>query len=202
MADTSEPSGTTGRGQVEGQLTAVRQGEPDGIALVVAGYDGSNEAATAVRWAAQIARQHSGALRVVWVWQFRDVWDEAIAARQNVEIPSLTELEDIARRRFTEIVHRLVAGTVPDVDIHMDRGPDEAGLLLHASSDADLLVVGSRGRGRVGTALLGSVSARCIRKATCPVLVIPHEMVIPPAKSIDPRTVTAEIMARRSAPRK
>jgi nucleotide-binding universal stress UspA family protein len=202
MADTSEPSGTTGRGQVEGQLTATRQGEPDGIALVVAGYDGSDEAATAVRWAAQIARQHSGALRVVWVWQFRDVWDEAIAARQNVEIPSLTELEDIARRRFTEIVHRLVAGTVPDVDIHMDRGPDEADLLLRASSDADLLVVGSRGRGRVATALLGSVSARCIREATCPVLVIPHRMLVPPAERIDPRTVPAEIMARRSAPRK
>ena len=202
MANTSEPSEPTGRGQVEGQRTATRQGEPDGIALVVAGYDGSDEAATAVRWAAQIARQNSGSLRVVWVWQFRDVWDEAIAARQNVEVPSMTELEDIARRRFTEIVHRLVAGTVPAVDIYMDRGPDEADVLFHASSDADLLVVGSRGRSRVATALLGSVSAHCIRKATCPVLVIPHQMVVPPAESIDPRTVPAEVMARRSAPRK
>ncbi|MDQ3764291.1 MAG: universal stress protein [Actinomycetota bacterium] len=201
IGDTSEPSGTTGRDQVEGQLTSTRQGEPDGIALVVAGYDGSDEAATAVRWAAQIALQNSGSLRVVWVWQIRDVWDEAIAARDNIEVPSMTELEDIARRRFTEIVHRLVAETVPDVDIHMDRGPDEAGPLLHASSDADLLVIGSRGRGRVATALLGSVSARCIREATCPVLVIPHQMVVPPAESIDPRTVPAEIMARRSAPR-
>ncbi|HYZ07963.1 MAG TPA: universal stress protein, partial [Pseudonocardiaceae bacterium] len=82
------------------------------------------------------------------------------------------------------------------------RGPDEADLVLRASSDADLLVVGSRGRGRVATALLGSVSARCIREATCPVLVIPHRMMVPPAETIDPRTVPAEIMARRSAPRK
>ena len=171
------------------------------VDLVVVGYDGSDEAATAVRWAAQIARQHSGALRVVWVWQFRDVWDEAIAARHDVEVPSMTELEDIACRRFTEVVSRLVAGLVPQVDLHMDRGPDPAGILLRAAADADILVVGSRGRGRVATALLGSVSARCIHEATCPVLVIPHQMVIPPAEGIDPRTVPAEIAARRSAPR-
>lgn len=48
---------------------------------------------------------------------------------------------------------------VSDVDVHLDRGPDSAGILLRAASDADLLVVGSRGHGRVATALVGSVSA-------------------------------------------
>lgn len=183
MADTSEPSGTTGGDQGQEQRPATRQGEPGGIALVVAGYDFSDEAALAVRWAAQIARQSGCALRVVWVWQIRDVWDEAIATRHHDENPQLTELEDIARRRLTEIVHKLVAGIVSDVDIRLGRLPDEARLLLHASSDADLLVVGSRGRGRVTTALLGSVSGRCIREAICPVLVIPHRMVSHPPAS-------------------
>ncbi len=171
----------------------------DLVDLVVAGYDGSDEAATAVRWAAQIAQRNSSALQVVWVWQIRDVWDEAIAARHDIEVPSITELEEIARRRFTEVVDRLVAGIVPQVDLHMERGPDTAGILLHAAADADILVVGSRGRGRVATALLGSVSARCIHEATCPVLVIPHQMMIPPAEGIGPRTVPAEIAARRSS---
>ncbi|MGH3901799.1 MAG: universal stress protein [Pseudonocardiaceae bacterium] len=161
------------------------------VDLVVAGYDGSDESATAVRWAAQIARRNSSALRVVWIWQICDVWDEAIAARHDVEVPSITELEDIARRRFTEVVNRLVAGLVPHVDLHMDRGPDSAGLLLRAAADADILVVGSRGRGRVATALLGSVSARCIHEATCPVLVIPHQMAIPPQGRVAGRSRTS-----------
>ncbi|MES1912333.1 MAG: hypothetical protein MHM6MM_004621 [Cercozoa sp. M6MM] len=38
--------------------------------------------------------------------------------------------------------------------------------------DADLLVVGSRGRGRVSRALLGSVSDYCVRHCKCPVTVV------------------------------
>lgn len=171
------------------------------IDRVVAGYDGSGEAAVAVGWAAEIAHRSSSALRVVWAWRMRDVWDEALAAHHNAEIPPMTELEDIARRHLTETVDHLVAGMVSDVDIHLDLGPDAAGILLHAAADADMLVVGSRGRGRVATALIGSVSARCIREATCPVLVIPHQMVSPPAGYVDPRAGQADIIARRTAPR-
>ncbi|MGH3926382.1 MAG: universal stress protein [Pseudonocardiaceae bacterium] len=166
------------------------------IDLVVTGYDGSDEAAVAVRWAAKVAQQSASALRVVWAWRMRDVWDEALAARHNVEIPPITELEDFARRYLTQTVDRLVAGTVRDIDIHLDRGPDAAHILLRAAADADMLVVGSGGRGRVATALVGSVSARCIREATCPVLVIPHQMVSALPDRVDPYAAQAEIITR------
>jgi nucleotide-binding universal stress UspA family protein len=39
--------------------------------------------------------------------------------------------------------------------------------------DADLLVVGHRGRGAVASALLGSVGLRCVLHSTCPVTVVP-----------------------------
>jgi nucleotide-binding universal stress UspA family protein len=39
-----------------------------------------------------------------------------------------------------------------------------------------MLFVGSRGHGWFGSALLGSVSERCVRDATCPVVVIPPHM--------------------------
>jgi nucleotide-binding universal stress UspA family protein len=45
---------------------------------------------------------------------------------------------------------------------------------LAETAEAELLVVGSRGLGAVGTALLGSVSAEVTRRAPCPVVVIPH----------------------------
>jgi len=43
-------------------------------------------------------------------------------------------------------------------------------VLLDASKDADLLVVGSRGHGGFADALIGSVSVRCLQHATCPVV--------------------------------
>jgi nucleotide-binding universal stress UspA family protein len=47
-----------------------------------------------------------------------------------------------------------------------------AKVLLQEAADADLLVVGSRGHGLVGEALLGSVSHHCVQHAACPVVVV------------------------------
>jgi nucleotide-binding universal stress UspA family protein len=47
-----------------------------------------------------------------------------------------------------------------------------APFLVRRSGDAELLVVGSRGRGSVGSILLGSVSTYCVHHAECPVVVI------------------------------
>jgi nucleotide-binding universal stress UspA family protein len=50
---------------------------------------------------------------------------------------------------------------------------DPAKALIRAGNGADLLVVGSRGLGANGDAVLGSVSHRVIRDAQCPVVVVP-----------------------------
>jgi nucleotide-binding universal stress UspA family protein len=44
--------------------------------------------------------------------------------------------------------------------------------LVAASSDASMLVLGSRGHGRIGEALLGSVSQNAARQAQCPLVVV------------------------------
>jgi nucleotide-binding universal stress UspA family protein len=45
-------------------------------------------------------------------------------------------------------------------------------VLLEAAQDADLLVVGNRGRGNITAALLGSTSAKVADEAPCPVVVV------------------------------
>jgi nucleotide-binding universal stress UspA family protein len=48
-----------------------------------------------------------------------------------------------------------------------------AEVLSAAARPADLLVLGSHGHGRMRHTVLGSVNEECVRKASCPVVVIP-----------------------------
>jgi nucleotide-binding universal stress UspA family protein len=49
---------------------------------------------------------------------------------------------------------------------------DPSESLVAEAGDADLIVVGSRGRGGLKSALLGSVSGHVIHHASCPVVVL------------------------------
>ncbi|SCE95545.1 universal stress protein [Micromonospora mirobrigensis] len=48
-----------------------------------------------------------------------------------------------------------------------------AEVLASAARGADLLVLGSHGHSRLRHTVLGSVSEECVRRATCPVVVVP-----------------------------
>jgi nucleotide-binding universal stress UspA family protein len=47
-------------------------------------------------------------------------------------------------------------------------------VLVDLSHDASLVVVGSRGHGDIGSALIGSVGMHVIHHSECPVVVLPH----------------------------
>jgi nucleotide-binding universal stress UspA family protein len=64
-----------------------------------------------------------------------------------------------------------VSGVEVQRTVVEDRRPAEA--LVELSNDADLLVVGSRGRGGFTELLLGSVSHATVLHAACPVVVVP-----------------------------
>jgi nucleotide-binding universal stress UspA family protein len=59
------------------------------------------------------------------------------------------------------------------VSVHVEPGP-AASQLVRQSEEADLLVVGSRGRSVLRSALLGSVALHCVSAAECPVVVVPR----------------------------
>jgi nucleotide-binding universal stress UspA family protein len=131
--------------------------EPSGGALgpgpVVCGVDGSDHAQTAARVAARLAEDLQCALTVVLVRTSQRTGD-GIAAGVSAMTAVTSGVDHVERA--------VISG-------------DPACELTRAAADrrAALLVVGSRGRGPVRAALLGSVSATTARHAHCPVLIVP-----------------------------
>ena len=75
---------------------------------------------------------------------------------------------------LAETVADVVGTQDPPAAVHIAVAEGHAAqVLLTAAAGADLLVVGSRGRGAFAGMLLGSVSRRCAQHAPCAVVVIP-----------------------------
>jgi nucleotide-binding universal stress UspA family protein len=122
-------------------------GMTDGI---VAGYDGSPASDDALRWAGREAWARGTVLTICLAWAPDDL---ALLGGQT---------HDRNRQRGEEILARGVwlAGSVPDVSevrTVVAEGPP-AQVLCERSRTAEMVVVGSRGHGRLAGSLLGSVS--------------------------------------------
>ena len=135
---------------------------------IVVGVDGSGTSESALRWAAREAVLTDAVLDVVHAW----LPTYPLTAQDLYEDQAL--LEDAAHRELLDAVAR-VGAEVPGLTGIRERLEFEhpATALLAAAEDADLLVVGTRGRGGFAGLLLGSVSQRCLTHAPCPVAVVP-----------------------------
>ena len=141
---------------------------------IVVGVDGSAHSAAALRWAADEAALRSAPLEIVHAWSFVPVATPAdsglvpMAWTDNVELLDVTRqaAQDAAAAQVEEVLGADHGATVSVVE----GGPAEA--LLDAAEDADLVVVGNRGRGNLAAALLGSTSAKVADSAPCPVVVV------------------------------
>ncbi|MEU8529278.1 MULTISPECIES: universal stress protein [Streptomyces] len=139
----------------------------DGTPRVVVGVDGSPSSYAALRWAVRQARQTGAALEVV------GVYDVPGATGWSAPPVDAAFDEKGARQALSEELGSVLAGSgdVPALEQHLVRG-NPAKVLIEASHGADLLVVGSRGRGGFKSLLLGSVSQQCAVHASCPVVIV------------------------------
>jgi nucleotide-binding universal stress UspA family protein len=146
---------------------------------IVVGYDGSAASERALVEAAHQASLRGLPLTIVHALP-PEVPEAPIPAADGSQDPRLRDSEDLlaggadlVRYRHPEVtVHTSpVAGSVPVV-------------LAHAAHDAALLVLGSRGLGRLESMLLGSVSIRTLAEADCPVLVVRDGEPVPHARVI------------------
>jgi len=138
---------------------------------IVVGVDGSAHARQALRFALAEAALRGARVVVVGSWAI-----PPLAATGVGMIPAFdllrTELADSASEVLSrELAEVADAAAGVEVEQHLAQG-DAAGVLVEAAAGAELLVVGSRGRGGVTGTVLGSVSRACLHHAPCPVAVV------------------------------
>jgi nucleotide-binding universal stress UspA family protein len=136
---------------------------------IVVGVDGSPSSRSALAWAVRQARLTGGTVEAVIAWQVPAV---VTGFGWTIPMPD-SGLDEIAKQTLAEMITD-VAG--PENDRRTLVRPlvvegIPAQVLIDASADADLLVVGSRGHGGFAEALLGSVGQHCVQHAHCPVLI-------------------------------
>ncbi|MFI8265454.1 MULTISPECIES: universal stress protein [unclassified Streptomyces] len=136
--------------------------------LIVVGVDGSNHSKEALRWAVAQAKAIGGRVHAVMSWQ----WNTNPFAVGTGTPDELVDAEETARRRLADTVASAV-GTSPGVPVfrRIEQG-SPAQVLVDASKEADLTVVGTRGYGGFKGALLGSVSQQVVQYATSTVVVV------------------------------
>jgi nucleotide-binding universal stress UspA family protein len=140
---------------------------------VVVAFDGSDNSMTALRWAMGFVDPEA-VIDCVMVW---DVTPIVVGADQFF----FPEANDLARDRFDHLVDQVVADVTmaqpglaqPQIERHFVEGRPRTEL-SRVADDADLLVMGARGHGAIGSAILGSVSTWLLHQVERPMVVIPH----------------------------
>ncbi|WP_052436470.1 universal stress protein [Georgenia sp. SUBG003] len=158
---------------------------PDGA--VVAGVDGSQRSAHAADWAAGEAERRGAPLHLLYVFE----WP---AVTEGYDPGVTPDLRAGADRLLTEQVktvaanHPGLAATGQMIVSH------PAVVLVEASKEAAVVVVGARGLGRFTGPLLGSVSQKVAAHAHGPVMVVREQVgklpgpVVVGADPLDPST--------------
>lgn len=144
--------------------------------VAVCGVDGSPEAERAVAVAGQLSAALELELLLVNVYR-RDAVATSVAAPGAVPPPTDPASEE--RRRAALAVAEDAASPVPEgvpVRTRAEAGEPAAAVDRTTMEErATMIVVGSRGRGNIASALLGSTSSRLTATATRPVVVVPAE---------------------------
>jgi len=140
----------------------------EGLSITV-GVDGSAESLTAAHWAAKEAELRHLSLRIVLAM------NEPVAGHSDYVFPP--PVLEAARSVNRSRLHR-AASFIKDLHPDLDVQPslefaDPRRALVAGSKDTALMVVGSRGRGRLAEVLVGSVALHVTAHAHAPVAGVP-----------------------------
>jgi nucleotide-binding universal stress UspA family protein len=130
--------------------------------------DDSRGGRAVLRFAAEEAELRKAELHIVCAWSLLPSHTGHGAYCGPLRDAVVEEAQSILDNLACEVL-----GTEPSISYVLAVGePPPAGALVGASQYADLVVVGSRGRGGFAGLLLGSVSAQVVHHAHCPVVAV------------------------------
>jgi nucleotide-binding universal stress UspA family protein len=132
--------------------------------------DDSKEATLAAQTAVDLADKTGSELHLVYVETWVGPGTPLIA---DIPAPSLDELRQEAQRILDTQLQQIKAagGTIAETHVKLGK-PEEEIVALSEDMGVGLIVMGSRGRGGLRRALIGSVSDSVVRHAHCPVLIV------------------------------
>lgn len=130
---------------------------------IVVGVDGSRYSEAALRWALDEAEARQGDVLAVLSWQI-----------PFVSIPGGFDRDEL-EKTYKDFIVEIVSAVAPSPRVPLITvvaEGDAAESLITASRNADLLVLGTRGRSSFAGLVLGAVSQRCAAAAACPVVLV------------------------------
>ena len=138
---------------------------------IIVGVDGSGHSQRALVRAIKEAAAHQAPLTVITVHQaimgfgggpvfYPEDLTETERVREAAQAETDKALAEAGEPRPESVTVKAIHGFPPEV-------------LIEASRDADMIVLGSRGVGGFGHLMMGSVTSQVAHHASCPILIVP-----------------------------
>jgi nucleotide-binding universal stress UspA family protein len=153
------------------------------MGTIVVGVDGSAGSDRALRWALAEARLRGSKIRVVHAYEPPSIPVTEVGLAGGMAVPGIfIEDRDQLRHAVETGAQHLIEAALRRADgesidgLEIERAAIEgpaAQALIESARGAELLVVGSRGRGGFAALVLGSISQQCAQHPPCPVVILP-----------------------------
>jgi nucleotide-binding universal stress UspA family protein len=153
--------------------------EPTGQPIVV-GVDSEDASRVAITAAFDLAERFAVNIVAVHAWSTR-------RSAGDVALPFMIDWDAVRADQREHLVNALAPWTrlYPDVDVQYVVDHDKPSrALLHHSEDAQLVVIGSRGRGPLTGAVLGSTGLNLLHHSVIPTMVCRSMSAHPPAHQL------------------
>jgi nucleotide-binding universal stress UspA family protein len=147
---------------------------------ILAATDGSAAATRAIEFAARLASEFGGSLKIIHVVTESDAADEKMSEFAHSEhygtaAEAATAFSEEKLRIAKEKAEGLGASNVETASVQELEAGAIADTILDAAerAESDIIVMGKRGLSRLSGLILGSVSQKVVSNATCAVTVVP-----------------------------
>ncbi len=140
------------------------------VERILVPIDFSDHASAVVEWATHLAEEHDSSMVLLHVYHLPVEFQQVEGAYLPADF--WTSVKEEAKRALDEYGYKVRERGIP-VDIVVREGYPATVIEEEVErQNADMIVIGSRGRTGLKHLLLGSVAERVVQKAPCPVLTV------------------------------